>query len=181
MEENIDYSDVKVRSEIIAKLSNDAKEKKIPLSIITLSAKTDEPFNEYSFIGEDMQILALKILSQTIVLGNFEVADGNSEELYESCYNAFNDYIENNNTNKYYGEYEDHMTFDMIFGATTEECLSSLVETFKNFSKEGVLYDAFLSQQELLLCMLIINGCLFAYSDEIDFYYAENRSPNVNV
>lgn len=180
MEENIDYSDVNDRGVIITEIINQAKEKKLPLNIITLSAKNNASFNEFSFIGESMQILALKILSQTLVLGCFEVADGNSVKLYESCYNAFNDYIENDNANVHYGEYEDYVTFDMIFGTTSEECISSLIETFKNFSKEGVLYDAFLSQQELLLCMLIINGCLFAYSDEIDFYYAENRSPNVN-
>ena len=179
--EEINYMDVIVRGNIIAGVIDEAKEKKLPLNIITLSAKNNESFNEFSFIGESMQILALKILSQTLVLGCFEVADGNSVELYESCYNAFNDYIENDNMNKYYGEYEEHMTFDMIFGATSEECLSTLKEAFKNFSQDGVLHDAFLSQQELLLCMLIINGCLFAYSDEIDFYYAENRSPNVNV
>ena len=180
MEENV-HSNVKLRSEIIVGFINEAKEKKLPLNIITLSAKTGEMFNEFSFIGESMQILALKILSQTLVLGTFEMADGNSEELYESCYNAFNDYIENDNVNVHYGEYEEHMTFDMIFGATSEECLSTILELFKKYSGKEVLHDTFLSQQELLLCMLVINGCLFDYSDEIDFYYAENRSPNVNV
>ena len=152
-------------------------------NLVRMTQKCGGSFNEYTIFEKTKRMIALGLLSN--IQGSLlnSIKEFNKTELYESCFKAFNCYIEKDNDNsKYFNIYDEDATFTTVYGDF--ETIFHLIE--KEIEKIVTMdptkdHNYFLDKDILLLCLLIINAVEFNYPDELEFYYDASFKTDVDV
>lgn len=152
-------------------------------NLVRMTQKCDGLFNEYTIFEKTKRMIALGLLTNADGSIRHTLREFTESDFYESCFNSFNDYIENsNNDSKYFNIYDEDATFTSVYG--NFENIFELIEKEieKIISMDPTKdHDYFLDRDMLLLCLLIINAVEFNYPDELEFYYDASFETDVEV
>lgn len=148
-------------------------------NLVRMTQKCDGLFNEYTIFEKTKRMIAMSLLYQANTLIKHSIVEMESDELYTSCRESFNDYLENDNLNEELGVYRFIDKWEEVFENTYGD-FDTITETIDDaitkLSKTKTP-DVFISEEVLFLCLLIINAVEFGYPSELMFFYESHLTP----